>query len=181
MDNTVPRAARLQAISERWFKESLGIDFPVLTEADSAPKTRAEFVNSDRISAAFSTLHDNPELAGMAPAAALAQDRELNAERFGVEDPRAALAELSRQFVLAPTGQVSPDAVKKSYMILEVLRNDSTALAAEAGQGEESAKVRAAHMADAEAARMSQALVAELASELGISLPVNRGNGHSGK
>lgn len=172
MDNTAPRMARLQAIRDRWFTEPLATTFPSLGAEALLPDptTCDELVRSARLSSAFSSLHDAPDAAGMTADAALAHDRATNAQRFGVEDPKTVMQELSRQFDRAPSGQVDPEVLKKSFVVLDVIREGSSELAEQAP-----APVQAAHRADAEAVAQAQQHVAALASELGISLPVNRG------
>jgi hypothetical protein len=96
------------------------------------------------------------------------------------------MQELSRQFDRALAGQVDPETIKKGFVVLDTIRAASAMLAAlpPAGQAPgdqgsavkpEEALVRAAHLADAEAAAQAQGLVGELAAELGISLPVSQG------
>lgn len=173
MDSTAPRTARLQAIRDRWFGEPLGIDFPPLTESDIAPTTADQFVRSNRMSAAFSSLHEAPETAGMTREQALAHDRQLNSERFGVESPKDVMAQLSLQFDRAPSGQVDPEPIKKGFVVLNTVRADSVELAAE----ESLTAAQASHLADAQAITRAQSMVSELAAELGISLPVGQGAG----
>src|SRR5436309_12035764 len=100
MVNSAPRSARLQAIRDRWFTEPLKVQFPPLGgDAGHLPPASCDaYVQSPRLAAAFSTLHDAHAAAGMTHDQALAHDRELNTRRFGVEDPRALMQELSRQF-----------------------------------------------------------------------------------
>jgi hypothetical protein len=188
MTNPAPRTARLQEIRDRWFSEPLTAQFPPLGgETAQPPSTCDEFVRSDRLAAAFSSLHEAPEAAGMTAEQALAHDRQLNTERFGVDDPRMLLQELGRQFDRALTGQVDPDVLKKAFVVLDTLRADSLELAAaasppaaaEAGQtnGANAAPsiLQASYSADAVALGQAQSRVAELATELGISLPLSQG------
>ena len=86
--------------------------------------------------------------------------------------------ELSRQFERAPGGQVDPDTLKKGYVLLDDLRATSLELAEHYGTPTDDpvrGVMRASHLADAGAIGQAQGMVRELAGELGISLPVNRG------
>jgi hypothetical protein len=189
MDSTAPRTARLQAIRDRWFTEPLKTQFPPL--ADEAlgppPATCNELVQHVRLTSAFSSLAESHDTAGVSRDEAVAHDRAVNFQHFGVEEPKAVMQELSRQFDRGPAGQVDPETIKKGFVVLDTIRADSAELAAPtppAGQASgdqgsavkpEAALVRTAHLADAEAAAQAQGLVAELAAELGISLPVSQG------
>ena len=139
------------------------------------------------MASAFSTLQDAPEAAGVTREEAQASDHELNTAQFGVPDPQAVLQELSSQFDRAPAAQVDPDVLKRGYVVLDAAREGSQELAthyadsiaaAAAGQPADSTAgvLQASHLADAAALRRAQELVADLAAELGISLPVGRGN-----
>ena len=189
MDSAAPRTARLQVIRDRWFTEPLKTQFPPL--ADEAlgppPATCSELVQHVRLTSAFSSLAASHETAGLSSDEAVAHDRTINAQHFGVEDPKVVMQELSRQFDRALTGQVDPDTIKKGFVVLDTIRADSAELGATpppvrhapGDQGgavkPEEALARTAHLADAEAAAQAQALVGELAAELGISLPVSQG------
>ena len=96
MDSTAPKAVRVQAIRDRWFTESLGINFPQLAEGDMPAATCDQFIRSNRMNAAFSLLHEAPETAGMSADQALAHDRALNLEHFGVENPKDMMVQLER-------------------------------------------------------------------------------------
>ena len=167
MSSISPRAARLQALRDRWFTEALGIQFPDI--GLPAPTTCDELVRGERIASAFSVLADAPEAAGMTQDAALAADRDANSSRFGIEDPRALLAELSRQIDKAPSELVDPETFKNASVLLRELKADSEALA-----GSPDPDVAANHLAEATAIGKAATVVGDLASELGISLPVNR-------
>ncbi|HEY7427687.1 MAG TPA: hypothetical protein VH682_25885 [Gemmataceae bacterium] len=176
MTDTAPRKARLQAIRDRWFSEPLKAKLMPLTDSDrTLPATCDEFVRSSRLLAAFSTLHHAPDAAGMSREDALEHDRELNSERYGIENPPALLQDLSRQFDRAPTGQIDPDVLKKAFVLLETLRHNSAELAVQTvGKDEASQAVHAAHQADADALTQASGMVQELAGEVGIALPLNR-------
>lgn len=181
MDSTTPRKARLQAIRDRWFTEPLPPEFPPLPGASSPPPTTChELVTGTRLLPAFSTLHHDPGAAGIAMDEAVAADREQNLDHYGVEDPPALLRDLSRQFDQAPAGQISPDVIKRAAVVLDTLRHDSEEMAASAvGTDEASRVLQASHQADAQAVAHAQDLVSELAREVGVSLPLRRGNRRS--
>ena len=111
MDQSVLAAARLQAIRDRWFSELLKARFPRLTDNPSShqpPATCHELISGTRVTSAFSSLHENPDLAGMSHDEALAHDRRREPPCFGTEDPANLLQELSRHFDRAAGGQVDP-------------------------------------------------------------------------
>jgi hypothetical protein len=133
---------RLQALKDRWHTESLAVHFPSLGIELANPTTCAEFIASPRIMAA---------------------EPEVNAEDFRVADPKAVLAAL--QFGC----QVDPKALKDAAHILAVFKEDSDKLAEHfASKADET--LRESYEADAKAATKCSGLIAELASELGISL-----------
>ena len=68
---------------------------------------------------------------------------------------------------------VDPEPIKKGFVVLNAVRQDSVELAAE----ETDSAAKASHLADAKALKQAQGLVTELAAELGISLPVGQGAG----
>lgn len=176
MGGTAPKAARLQAIRDNWFLERLQVPVPKLTADIATPATCDEFVRSPHLQAGFSSLHLAPESAGLSAEEALAQDEELNTDRFGVPDPARSLHELSDQFRRMPDGQVEPDVLKKGAVVLDALKDTSLELASAAVGDDAAAKVvQAAHHADAAACAQAQGLLRELARELGVSLPLNRG------
>jgi hypothetical protein len=175
MDGTTTKAARLQALRDRWMTEPLGVDFPEL-DGLPAPSTCNELVRSERITSAFSSLADAPEVAGLTPDAALQADRSANTTRYGIEDPKALLADLSTQFDAAPAAPVDPEVIKKAFVLLQELRTDSTRLAASLDPD-----TTATHLAEASAIGKAQQVVSDLAAELGISLPINRGVNPGGK
>ena len=183
MADPAPRAARLQAIKNRWFSDPLSTDLPPLSDEtiQVQPKNCDEFVRSTRLAAAFSALHEAPEAVGMTPEQALVHDRQVNAQRFGVEDPRSLLEELSRQFDSAPTGRVNPEILKKGYVLLDKVRASSLHLAAQCtDQSEATGFLHASYLADAQALSQAQGLIVQLTSELGISLPLRRGGRQRG-
>ncbi len=187
VDQSTPRVARLQAIRDRWFSESLRARFPALTDDPSThqlPTTCHEFVTGTRVNSAFSSLHENPEMTGMSHDEALAHDRSTNFQRFGAEDPASLLQELSRQLDRAPGGQVDPESLKKGYTLLDELRSSSLELvdqfrsdptAGVAADDPMKRMMRESYLADADALAQAQGIIHELAGELGISLPLNRG------
>jgi len=187
MDQSTPRAARLQAIRDRWFLEPIKAQFPPLTDdprTHHSPLTCHELLSGTRVTSAFSNLHEAPDVAGMSYSEALAHDRSTNFQRFGVEDPAALLQELSRQFDRVPGGQVEPETLKKGYVLLHELRSSSLELvnqfrsespAAATADDPMKRLMRESYLADAQALGQVQSMVHELAGELGISLPLNRG------
>ena len=186
MDQSTPRTARLQAIRDKWFSEPLNAQFPALTDDTTTlqpPANCQELVASTRVTSAFSSLHHDPDMAGMSRDEALAHDRGANLQRFRVEDPAALLAELTRQFDRAPSGQVEPEVLKASYVLLDEMRTSSLELvnqfggdAPAGGKADDAMKrlMRESYLADADAIGQAQRTVHELAGELGISLPMNR-------
>jgi hypothetical protein len=181
LDSTTSKKARLEAIRDKWFREPLQAKFPPLTDSDAhAPNTYDEFVRSNRLMAAFSTLQLAPNAAGMSKEEALQHDRELNTERYGIDDPVALLQRLSRQFDQAPCGKIDPKSLKQAFALLDSLRRNSAELAAQLpGDDETSGALRAAHRADAHAITQAQALVQQLAAEVGVALPLNRRGGRN--
>ena len=187
MDQSAPRAARLQAIRDRWFSELLKARFPRLIDDPSShqpPTTCHDLVTGSRITSAFSDLRENPDVAGMSHDEALAHDRSANFQRFGTEDPVSLLQELSHQFDHAPGGRVDPDSLKNGYTLLDELRSSSFELVDQFRSAltlgvtaDDSMKrlMRESYLADADALAQAQGLVHELAGELGISLPLSRG------
>jgi hypothetical protein len=145
------RTQKLQAIKARWQSEKLDVQFPSLGVEMQNPTTRAEFVLSPRFMTA---------------------EEAVNTEHFGVADPKTALATLNTQFETAPTGQVDTKALKDAAVILDVFKRDSDRLAAHfaAGSPKADETLHASYEADAKAATQCSALIAELATELGISL-----------
>lgn len=172
----MPKKVRLEAIRDKWFSEPLQAKFPPLTDSDSsAPTTCHDFVCSNRLMAAFSTLHLTADATGMPKQKALEHDRKLNVERYGVDDPPALLQSLSRQFDQAPSGKIDRNVLKSGLVLLDSLRGNSAALAAQLpGDDEIAGAVRAAHLADAQALTEAQTLVHQLAAEMGVALRANR-------
>lgn len=164
MDSTSIKQERLQAIRNSWFNEPLGIEFPDLGYL-SRPTSCAELVISDRITSSFSGT-DDPIADGLA-----------NSARYGVENPGALMIELNKEISSSATGRVDPSTIKKSYFILNELRRDYIALASDLSTSE----VAAAHRADEQASLKAIKIIAALAQELGISLPVHRGNNTGGR
>jgi hypothetical protein len=179
MDNPAPRAARLQAIRGKWFVQPMQVQFPPLTSRPE-PTTCDEFVRSYRVASAFSSLHETPEEAGLSEGAAEAEDRRINAERFGVEDPKILMQELSQQFDRAPTGQVDPEALKKGFVVLDSVKEGAMESAAHEGTTQPGSVVDQSQRADVQALDQALAVVQELANELGISLPLSRRSKHLG-
>lgn len=168
MDQSTPRAARLQALRDRWFQEPLRTSIPALAD-ETPPATCNQYVQSFRMASAFSSLHDAPDVPGMTPEEAAARDRQVNAQQFGVEDPRTLMRQLSHEIDLAPGGQVEPDVLKNSAIVIDAVRKTNEELAAV------ESPLQAAHQADADAITQAQGIVTALASELGISLPLTIG------
>lgn len=138
------RTQRLQALKDRWHNESLAVQFPSLGVELANPTTCAEFVVSPRVMTA---------------------EPDVNIAHFCVTDPKAVLAVVSVQF----GGQVDPKALKDAAQILAVFKEDSDKLA-EHFDAKADETLRASYEADAKAATKCSGLIAELASELGISL-----------
>ncbi len=192
MDQSTPRDSRLQVIRDRWFSEPLKAKFPALTDDPSThqrPTTCHELITGSRVTSAFSSLHKDPDVAGMTYDDALAHDRDANLQRFRVEDSAALLESLSRQFDRAPGGQLDAQTLKRGYVLLNELRTSSlelvdqfrTDLASDATADTPMKRLmRESYLADAEALGQAQGMVHELAGELGISLPVNRGTWRRG-
>jgi hypothetical protein len=174
MDSTSPRAARLQQLHRRWFSEPLGIDFPDI--GLPAPVTCDELVRGPMVASSFSAITDAPEAAGMTPQAAAQADRQANAGRYGVEDPRGLMAELSAELAKLPAGLVKADVIKKAFVVLDEVHTDSAALAASV-----TGDLQPVHQAEAAALAKAKAVVSDAAAELGISLPLNRGVRPGGK
>lgn len=146
------RTQRLQALNDRWHNELLAVQFPSLGVELAHPTTCAEFVVSSRVMTA---------------------EPGVNIDHFGVTDPKAALAAVSAQF----GGQVDPKALKDAAHILAVLKEDSDKLAEHfASKADET--LRGSYEADAKAATKCSGLIAELASELGISLTTKENRQH---
>lgn len=175
MDSTSPRTARLQALHERWFTDPLGIQFPDMGEFP-APNTCDELVRGPRVASSFSSLADAPDAVGLTLEAAAEADRQANADRYRVEDPKALMAELSGEVAKVPTGFLKPEVLKQAFVVLDEIRADSLELAA-AADGD----VQANHLAEAAALAKAQKALGDIAAELGISIPITRGVNPDGK
>lgn len=174
MDSTSPRAARLQQLHHRWFSEPLGYNFPDI--GLPTPTTCDDLVRGPMVASSFSALADAPEAVGMTPQAAAEVDRQANAARYGVEDPRALMTELSAELANLPAGLAKPEVIKKAFVVLDEVHADSAALAAA-----ETGDLQQVHQAEAAALAKAKAVVSDAAAELGISLPLNRGVRPGGK
>lgn len=140
------RVQRLQALKDRWHNELLAVQFPSLGVELPNPTTCAEYVASPRI---------------------MTGDPDVNIEHFGVADPQGVLAAVSAQFGT----QVDPKILKDAALILKAFKDDSDNLAAHFASGPKADQtLQASYEADSKAATKCSDLIAELASELGISL-----------
>lgn len=168
MDTPTTRSSRLQALRDRWFTEKVSAQLnPLLDEPTFAqPANCNELMIHPRLTAAFSSLGDDPAVVGITQDQADERDRVDNAARFGVENPAAVLASLGGQFDLAAGGSVDdPNHFKKAYVVLDRLKSINQALAS----ADES------HANDARAIEQAQQVIRDLTSELGISLPITQG------
>jgi hypothetical protein len=171
MNQTNPRSARLQQLYDRWLKEPLGVTFPALgVETASEPENCDQFSKSWRLTSAFAILNpDDPDTT---------DDRAVNKNHFGVEDPAAVMAELTAQFEIAATnGHVKPQVLKDAAVILGVYCDDRKELAKHHSPGQSSSDELqyASNVAEGQAAAKAQALVAELSTEVGVPLPIGKG------
>lgn len=162
-------STRLQAIRDQWQSEPLQIDFPDIGIQN--PTTCDQFIRCWRTSTAFAAGDDQTKLNDRA--------KEENLEHFGVENPDSVLNDLGRQFASAVDGKVDVRILKNAFVILDVFRADCARSAEQyasmsdvPGAAEESTS----EVADSNAAARCLSLIAALADELGISLPVSKGS-----
>ena len=144
------RTERLQKLRDQWQAEHLGVQFPSLGVELPDPVTPAEYVASQRL---------------------VVSDENTNNNHFGLADPKGILQALSGQFASAP--QVDTKILKDAAVVLEVFKADSDKLAADYAPGSTTPDelLHATYLADAQATTVCQAILAALATELGISLP----------
>lgn len=147
----ISRKAKLRTLSYRWFNEPLVVQFPPLGVDMENPSTCAEFVASPRI--------------------IMAEDAA-NLEHFGTADPKAVLTALDTQFESAISGQVAPQILIEAAIVLSIFKADSENLASHFAPvtAQRDDTIHASYLADAKAAEQCQAIIIDLAQELGISL-----------
>lgn len=153
---------QLHELQHRWFNECLDISFPDI--GLSAPVTCSDLMTSEQINASFSSFAETPEIIGTLKKAHEV-DRQINSNRYYVENPKLLLEELNIEMSKIATGPIKSEVLSQAFDVLFKIRKDNLKLVSVTHD-----ELQATHQSEADAIDKALKILNDTAVELGISI-----------
>lgn len=147
------REEKLKRIRKRWFDDPLRIAFPFSSDFGLGSVTCAEFVESARFPSG--------------------DDWAMNLNRYGFGDPHAVMLSLRGVLDSAAAEKINPTRIRDAAVVLDVFKKEREALM-NAGANDLDERLFGELNAEASAASNCLDVLSDLATQLGISLPVGK-------